>query len=76
MTRLAQEQENMKLFQFLLKLNEDFEGVCSNLVPMDPLPNLNKAYYLVQQVENQRQVTNIKVEPTTFFSSNPNSILK
>lgn len=60
----------------MLKLNEDFEGVRSNIMAMDPLPNLNRAYYLVRQVENQRQVTNINAEPMAFFSSNPNLNIK
>ena len=36
---------------------------------MDPLPNVNKAYYIVQQIEKQKQVTHPSFEPTTFFAN-------
>ena len=36
---------------------------------MDPLPNINKAYYIVQQVEKQKQVTHHVAEPTAFFAN-------
>ncbi|GKB70266.1 pyridoxal 5'-phosphate synthase-like subunit PDX1.2 [Tanacetum coccineum] len=34
-----------KLMQFLMRLNDDFEAVRNQILSMDPLPNLNKAYY-------------------------------
>lgn len=36
---------------------------------MDPLPNINKAYYIVQQVEKQKQVTSNVHEPSAFFAN-------
>ncbi|PWA71475.1 hypothetical protein CTI12_AA280540 [Artemisia annua] len=44
-----------KLMQFLMRLNDDFEAVRNQVLSMDPLPNINKAYYIVQQVEKQKQ---------------------
>lgn len=43
--------------QFFMGLNDNFENVRSNNLSMDPLPSINKAYYLVQQAEKQKLVT-------------------
>ncbi|GJW10977.1 hypothetical protein Tco_1576804 [Tanacetum coccineum] len=58
-----------KLMQFLMKLNDEFEYVRNQILSMDPLPNINKAYYIVQQVEKQKQVTHQVNDPTTFFAN-------
>lgn len=58
-----------KLMQFLMRLNDDYEAVRSQILSMDPLPNVNRAYYIVQQVEKQKQVTNNVGDPTTFFAN-------
>ncbi|GJS68099.1 retrovirus-related pol polyprotein from transposon TNT 1-94 [Tanacetum coccineum] len=52
-----------------MKLNDDYESVRSQILAMDPLPTVNKAYYIVQQIEKQKQVTNHSFEPTTFFAN-------
>nr|GEV27950.1 probable carboxylesterase 2 [Tanacetum cinerariifolium] len=57
-----------KLIQFLIRLNDDFEAVRNQILSMDPLPNLNKAYYIVQQVKKQKQVTHQTTDPTAFFA--------
>nr|GEY47570.1 retrovirus-related Pol polyprotein from transposon TNT 1-94 [Tanacetum cinerariifolium] len=41
----------------------------SQILAMDPLPTVNKAYYIVQQIEKQKQVTNHVFEPTAFFAN-------
>nr|GFA20774.1 hypothetical protein [Tanacetum cinerariifolium] len=51
-----------KLVQFLMKLNDDYELVRNQILVMDSLPNVNKAYYIVQQVEKKKQVRNGKRE--------------
>lgn len=40
-------------------LNEVFEGVRNQILPMDPLPSVSKAYYLISQVEKQKQVVGL-----------------
>ncbi|GKB71281.1 pyridoxal 5'-phosphate synthase-like subunit PDX1.2 [Tanacetum coccineum] len=60
---------NSKLIQFLMKLNDDYESVRSQILAMDPLPTVNKAYYIVQQIEKQKQVTNHTFEPSAFFAN-------
>nr|GEU39674.1 retrovirus-related Pol polyprotein from transposon TNT 1-94 [Tanacetum cinerariifolium] len=57
-----------KLIQFLMRLNDDFEAVRNQILSMDPLTKLNKAYYIVQQVEKQKQVTHQTTDPTAFFA--------
>ncbi|GJV94594.1 zf-CCHC domain-containing protein [Tanacetum coccineum] len=39
-----------KLIQFLMKLNDDYESVRNQILAMDPLPNVNKAYYINKYV--------------------------
>nr|GEU66505.1 putative reverse transcriptase, RNA-dependent DNA polymerase [Tanacetum cinerariifolium] len=56
-----------KLMKFLMRLNDDFEAVKNQNLFIDPLPNLNKAYYIVQQVKKQKQVTHHTSDPTAFF---------
>ncbi|KAL0288682.1 UNVERIFIED_CONTAM: hypothetical protein Sangu_2646800 [Sesamum angustifolium] len=42
--------------QFLMGLNDDFYSVRHQLLVMDPVPSINKAYAMVQSVEKQKQV--------------------
>nr|GEX38224.1 hypothetical protein [Tanacetum cinerariifolium] len=44
--------------------------VRNQILSMYPLQNLNKAYYIVQQVEKQKQVTHQVADPTAFFANN------
>nr|GEX18915.1 hypothetical protein [Tanacetum cinerariifolium] len=60
---------NSKLIQFLMKLNDEYEYVRSQIIAMDPLPTVNKAYYIIQQIEKQKQVTNHTFEPFAFFAN-------
>ncbi|GJR64392.1 retrovirus-related pol polyprotein from transposon RE1 [Tanacetum coccineum] len=48
--KVLEMESRSKLMQFLMKLNDDFESVRSQILSMDPLPNVNKAYYIVQQI--------------------------
>ncbi|GJR42949.1 pyridoxal 5'-phosphate synthase-like subunit PDX1.2 [Tanacetum coccineum] len=41
----------------------------SQILAMDPLPTVNKAYCIVQQIEKQKQVTNHVFEPAAFFAN-------
>nr|GEU95505.1 histone-lysine N-methyltransferase family member SUVH9-like [Tanacetum cinerariifolium] len=65
-----------KLMHFLMRLNDDFELVRNQILSMDPLPNLNKAYYIFQQVEKQKQVTHHTSDPTEFFAKGNQSMRK
>lgn len=58
--RVLEAYSRGKLMQFLMGLNDNFENIRSQVLPMEPLPTVNRAYYLVQQVERQKEVTNGK----------------
>nr|GEX55435.1 copia protein [Tanacetum cinerariifolium] len=49
------------------RIKQDF--LRSQILAMDPLLTINKAYYIVQQIEKQKQVTNNVFEPTAFFAN-------
>ncbi|PWA74960.1 hypothetical protein CTI12_AA247530 [Artemisia annua] len=49
--KFLERDSHLKLIQFLMKLNDEYESVRSQILSMDPLPNVNKAYYIVQQIE-------------------------
>ena len=44
------------LMQFLMGLNDSFDHIRNQIMLMDPLPSVNKAYSMVLRVEKQRQV--------------------
>ncbi|PWA69353.1 hypothetical protein CTI12_AA298790 [Artemisia annua] len=68
--KFLERDSHLKLIQFLMKLNDEYESVRSQILAMDPLPNVNKEYYKVQQIEKQKQVTNHVFEPSAFFANN------
>ncbi|KAK6115405.1 hypothetical protein DH2020_007674 [Rehmannia glutinosa] len=55
---LADLDTNTKLMQFLMGLNDSYENVRSQILLIDPLPNVNRAYSMIQRVERQRTVQN------------------
>ena len=44
------------LMQFLIGLNDSFDHIQNQIMLMDPLPSVNKAYSMVLKVEKQRWV--------------------
>jgi len=49
--------ERQRLMHFLMHLNENYEAIRGQILLLDPLPSVNKAYSMVQRVETQRHVT-------------------
>ncbi|KAL0424418.1 UNVERIFIED_CONTAM: hypothetical protein Sradi_0976600 [Sesamum radiatum] len=45
-----------RLIQFLMGLSESFDHLRDQLLVMDPVPTINKAYSMVLRVEKQREV--------------------
>nr|XP_043611556.1 uncharacterized protein LOC122583197 [Erigeron canadensis] len=66
-------ESRSRLVQFLMKLNNDYESVRNQILAMDPLPNVKKAYCIIQQVEKQKQVTHHVPDPTAFFAKMGNN---
>ncbi|XP_070035044.1 uncharacterized protein [Nicotiana tomentosiformis] len=54
---LQREDDENKLHQFLMGLNESYVGVRSDLLMMQPPPSLDTAYNILLQDERQRQVS-------------------
>nr|GEV11752.1 hypothetical protein [Tanacetum cinerariifolium] len=71
--KVLERDGHLKLIQFLMKLSDEYESVRSQILAMDPLPNVNKAYYIVQQIEKQKQVTSYTFEPFAFFANTNNT---
>ncbi|XP_021744964.1 uncharacterized protein LOC110710936 [Chenopodium quinoa] len=49
--------ETKRLIQFLMGLNRGYQNVRENILSMDPLPSVNKAFHLVQQTKKQKKVS-------------------
>ncbi|XP_019267597.1 PREDICTED: uncharacterized protein LOC109244892 [Nicotiana attenuata] len=60
---LLREDEENKVHQFLMGLNETYITVRSNILMMNPLPSLDNVYNILLQDEKQRQMT-----PNTHFT--------
>ncbi|KAL0406467.1 UNVERIFIED_CONTAM: Retrovirus-related Pol polyprotein from transposon RE1 [Sesamum latifolium] len=52
---MADKIASTQLMQFLMGLNDPFDSIRSQILVMDPLPSVDKAYSLVLRVESQRQ---------------------
>ena len=46
--KFVERDSNSKLIQFLMKLSDGYEIVISQILAMNPLHSVNKAYYIVQ----------------------------
>ena len=62
---------NNQLMQFLMGLNESFDGIRSQILLLDLLPSVNKVYSMVLRIEKQREVSDLfteNLENTTLFT--------
>jgi len=50
--------QRRRLMQFLMHLNDEYEAIRGQILLLDPLLIVNKAYSMIQRVERQRHVTN------------------
>ncbi|KAL8150855.1 hypothetical protein V2J09_020663 [Rumex salicifolius] len=55
--KLLASENRHKLIDFLMGLSDCYDGIRGQILGMDPLPTLNKAFFLVQQLESQRSVS-------------------
>lgn len=63
MKRLRVLDSEDKLIQFLLGFNNDFDNAINSVLAMDPLPSLSRVFYLVQQLEKQKEVSSLNSTP-------------
>ncbi|KAL0314937.1 UNVERIFIED_CONTAM: hypothetical protein Sangu_2338100 [Sesamum angustifolium] len=52
----AEQTDASQLIQFLMGLNDSFDNIRNQILVLEPLPHVNKAYSMVLHVERQRQV--------------------
>ncbi|KAL0433732.1 UNVERIFIED_CONTAM: hypothetical protein Slati_2707500 [Sesamum latifolium] len=52
----VEEMEASHLIQFLTGLNESYDNIYNQILVLEPLPHVNKAFFPVLRVERQRQV--------------------
>ncbi|KAK9685048.1 hypothetical protein RND81_10G251600 [Saponaria officinalis] len=55
--RIVDRETQSRLLQFLMGLSNTYDTVRSNVLTMEPLPPLNKAFALLQKVERQRLIS-------------------
>lgn len=48
--------ESNKPVQFLMGLNESYDPIRSQILVLDPLPTVNKAYSMTLRIEKQRAI--------------------
>ncbi|XP_021857699.1 uncharacterized protein [Spinacia oleracea] len=56
--QLLKSQQNQRLIHLLMKLNEKYDHSKSTILMMSPLPTISKAYGLLLQEEQQKEVNN------------------
>ncbi|KAH9672059.1 retrotran gag 3 domain-containing protein [Citrus sinensis] len=65
--------ETEKVFQFLMGLNDSYSSVRSQILAMEPLPNVGKAYSIIHQEERQRLLhvsSQPSIESTALTANN------
>ncbi|XP_056688045.1 uncharacterized protein [Spinacia oleracea] len=58
--QLLKTQQNQRLLQFLMKLNQKYEHPKSTILMMNPVPTISKAYGLLLQEEQQKELHVVK----------------
>jgi len=56
--KMSMLEQRQRLMQFLMHLNEEYEAIRGQILLLDPLPTVNKAYSMIQRLEKQRNFTN------------------
>lgn len=56
-SKLQSNDQEQRLIQFLMGLNENYTRITGDMLMMKPLPTLSQLYSLLVQEEKQRQVT-------------------
>ncbi|GAA0153054.1 hypothetical protein LIER_11379 [Lithospermum erythrorhizon] len=67
LVRIGDDEE--KVMQFLMGLNDEYKAIRNQILLMEPLPSISKAYSMITNVESQRTVhssINECVENTVF----------
>ncbi|XP_074265396.1 uncharacterized protein LOC141587828 [Silene latifolia] len=55
--KIVERENNAKVIQFLMNLNNGYDGIRTQILSMEPLPTMNKVLSLLQKIERQKQIT-------------------
>jgi len=53
---MLKREQNQKLLQFLMGLNDDYNSIRGNILMMSPLPSISLVYSRLVQEEKQREI--------------------
>ena len=63
------QQDQQKLMQFLMGLNESYSAICGQILLMNPLPSVRQAYSFVSQEEKQCLLTSMNAAAESAASA-------
>ncbi|XP_074323025.1 uncharacterized protein LOC141659974 [Apium graveolens] len=68
--RIHTKQQEQKLLQFMMKLNDEFTAVRANILMIQPLPNISQVYRLISQEERHKEISKIssQTEAMSFYA--------
>ncbi|XP_021849010.2 uncharacterized protein [Spinacia oleracea] len=67
--KIVEFEEEDKMMKFLLGLNGGFDSTVTNVLSMNPLPNINRVFSITQQTEKQKELSVAAVECNAMISS-------
>ncbi|XP_074298941.1 uncharacterized protein LOC141629927 [Silene latifolia] len=65
-----------KVINFLMGLGSSYEVLRTNILSMEPIPNINKVYSIIHQAESQKQVSGAMVqvpEASALYANKPSA---
>ncbi|XP_076956877.1 uncharacterized protein LOC143632189 [Bidens hawaiensis] len=65
----AKREEDQRLIQFLVGLNPNYDMIRSNILMMQPLPSIDRAYGILIQYEKKREIHTTTTDFCYIFSS-------
>ena len=68
--KIFKAQQDQRLIQFLMKVNEHFTHVRSSILMQQPLPPVSHAYRLLAQEEKHKEITNQSASSTDHMAFN------
>lgn len=67
--KYIEHDQQQKLLQFLLGLNDSYLHVRSHILMMNPLPSIGQAFSIISQEESHRSLSAMESPVTSFYST-------
>ncbi|XP_073055412.1 uncharacterized protein [Primulina eburnea] len=67
--RYVEHDQQHRLLQFLMGLNESYAAIRSQILMMSPLPTVGQAFSIISQEESHRSLSTTEPSPTVFYSN-------